>query len=114
MNIEKSDLDKLNGIIKEWADVPRPYSEAKPERPVRFDEVSYVLAPEEQAAEVEKIIWDQVKVVPYKASEWRASKLEELQKKYGNVFFWLWWSIFPISYLLGSNWDTEQDNTIKA
>jgi len=114
MNIEKSDLDKLNGIIKEWADIPRPYSEAKPERAVKFDEVNYVLAPEEQAAEVESLLWDKVQVVPYKASEWRASKLEELQKKYGNVFFGIWWSIFPISYLLGGNWDNETENIMNA
>lgn len=108
------DVQKIHKPIQDWAKLQRPYAEAKPERPVKFDEVSYVLAPEEQAAEVEKLLWDKVQVVSYKASEWRAAKLEELQKKYGNVFFWLWWSIFPISYLLGSNWDTEQGNTIKA
>lgn len=108
------DVQKIHKPIQDWAKIQRPYAEAKPERPVKFDEVSYVLAPEEQAAEVEKLLWDKVQVVSYKASEWRASKLEELQKKYGNVFFWLWWSIFPISYLLGSNWDKEQSNTIEA
>jgi hypothetical protein len=40
--------------------------------------------------------------------------LTQLQKKYGNVFFWLWWSIFPISYLLGSNWDSVVQDTIEA
>jgi hypothetical protein len=34
----------------------RPFAESKPERAVTFDEVNYVLAPEEQAAEVEKLL----------------------------------------------------------
>jgi hypothetical protein len=56
------------------------------------------------------LLWDKVQVVPYKSSEWRSSKLQELQKKYGNVFFWVGWSIFPISYLLGNNpWNLESE-----
>jgi hypothetical protein len=39
MKIKKSDLDKLQKIIKEGASVVRPYSEAKPERAVKWDEI---------------------------------------------------------------------------
>ena len=109
-NLTVEDLEKIHKPIKEGANLKRPFAESKPERAVTFDEVNYVLAPEEQAAEVEKLLWDKVQVVPYKSSEWRSSKLQELQEKYGNVFFWIGWSIFPISYLLGYNsWNLESE-----
>ena len=70
MKIKKGDLDKLQKIVKEGAEIPRPYSEAKPERAIKWNEVGAVVAPEGQVKEVEKLMKDTgLKVYGYKEGE---------------------------------------------
>ena len=65
--ITKEDLEPLQKIIKEAAELPRPYSEAKPERAIRFDEVWAVVAPEGKLKEVKDMLKDTwLKVYWYK------------------------------------------------
>lgn len=64
--ITKEDLEPLQKIVKEWAQMPRPYSEAKPERAVRWDEVGAVVAPNEKMGEVQEMMKDTwVKIYGY-------------------------------------------------
>ena len=68
--LQKSDLEKLQKTIKEGAELQRPYSEAKPERWIRFDEVWAVVAPEGKLKEVKDMLKDTwLKVYWYKEGE---------------------------------------------
>ena len=68
--IKKEDLQKLQDIVKEWAELARPYSEAKPERAIRFDEVWAVVAPEGKLKEVKDMLkYTWLKVYWYKEGE---------------------------------------------
>lgn len=68
--ITKEDLEPLQKIIKEAAELPRPYSEAKPERAIRFNEVWAVVAPEGKLKEVKDMLKDTwLKVYWYKEGE---------------------------------------------
>jgi hypothetical protein len=61
-----------------------------------------VLVSEKKVWEVREILkWTRLedKIVTYKEWESRASKLSEINKKYGNVFFGLWWVMIPAAYL---------------
>ena len=65
--ITKEDLEPLQKIVKEWAQMPRPYSEAKPERAIRWNEVGAAIAPEDKIGEVKELLKDTwVEVYPYK------------------------------------------------
>lgn len=110
------ELEKIDQIIEEWSRLPKSYIEWKPERAVKMQEFEYVLAPEKDIANIKEILKDtplKDKIVWYEPKEWsRTAKLQELQDKYGNVFFSLAWVLFPISYLLAWN-DDKQSKWLK-
>ena len=111
-------LKRMIDVIEKGRKSPVRYTESKPERIVDlYNEVQAVLAPTEDRAKVEAIVkgtpleW---KVTYYNNQDMdnpRQRKLDELQKKYWNVFFSMAGTIMPITMLLQAinniQWDDE-------
>lgn len=106
--ITKEDLEPLQKIVQEWAELPRPYSEAKPERAVGWDEIWAVIAPESKLDEVKKILkgtwlpiywyneWERMDVVD-SVSEEQDLKFQKMEDEYEEAV---------------NKWDTERAKEI--
>ena len=98
---------RIIDVVEQGKKIPIRFSESKPERIVDLTkEVEYILVPEgKDTTKVENAVkWTPLewKVVSYKPDNYsapRSKKMKELQKKYGNVFFSMWWVIMPIAML---------------
>ena len=98
-------LQRIIDVVEQWKKVPIRFAESKPERVVNlFDEVQYVIAPRWERQKVKEIVEGtplEDKVHYYNYGEWsRASVIKNLQKKYWNIFFSMWWVVMPIAMLL--------------
>ena len=111
-----SDIKRLQEIATEATNLPKTYLETKFTRSVWLKEFRWVIAPVEQIPELKQLLkWTGLedKIVWYKQWESRMWKLEELQKKYWNIFFNVWgayvWIKLLESYL---SWDDENKKSI--
>lgn len=109
-NVTFKQIDELHKIINKWLELPKSYVEAKIERGVSLDEFSYALVPEKQMKEVQRILeWTRLKdrIIWYKEWEKRVNKIQEIQKKYWNVFFWIWSALISANQLASLFWISE-------
>ena len=121
--IPRDVAQRIIDVVEQGKKIPIRFSESKPERIVDLTkEVEYILVPEgKDTTQVENAVkWTPLewKVVPYKPDDYsapRSRKMKELQKKYGNVFFSMWWVKMPIAMLyLMMEWGDDQEEGQQA
>jgi hypothetical protein len=104
--IPKDVLQRVVDIVEQWRKIPIRFSESKPDRLVdMYEEVQYVLVPEERLEEVkETVAWTPLewKIEWYRPDDYsapRSEKIKELQKKNWNIFFSMGGVVMPIAML---------------
>lgn len=119
--ISEDVLQRIIDVVEQGKKIPIRFAESKPERIVDlYKEVQYILVPEWDMYKAENIVkgtpleWKIIEYIPDEKTSPRSRKLKELQKKYWNVFFSMWWAIFPIATLLRMAQQLEWDDTATA
>lgn len=111
-------LKRIIDVVEQGKKVPIRFSESKPERVVDlYKEVQYVLVPSGDLKKAQQIVkwteleWKLVEYTPDNHTAPRSRKIKELQKRYWNIFFQMWWVVMPIAMLLQAvnniQWDDE-------
>ena len=117
-------LQRIIDVVEQGKKIPIRFSESKPERVVDlYKEVQYVLVPSNDLKKAQQIVkgteleWKLVEYTPDNHTAPRSRKIKELQKRYWNIFFQMWWVVMPIAMLLKMaetlwwGWDDDQEES---